>query len=132
LSNFLLHIYFLTILNFAIKYLADSSKGLNKAYHASGLILAVLTPVALAVSPSPVTLPFDLLLGALFPLHSHVALNYVISDYVPKVSRPAARGVILVATVIAAAGILQINLAGPGLTETIKSLWRPPKTSDKK
>ena len=112
--------------------LADSSKGLNKIYHASGLILAVITPVALAASPSPVTLPFDLLLGALFPLHSHVALNYIISDYVPKASRPAARGLILAASIIAAAGILKINLTGPGLTETIKSLWRPPKKSDDK
>ena len=63
----------------------------------------------------------------LFPVHSQIALNYVITDYVPKAARAMARNVLLGSTVIAAAGILKLNLTGPGLTETIKALWRSPK-----
>jgi len=110
---------------------ADSSKPLNKAYHTSGLLLAVLTPAAFIISPSVVNMPIDIALGVLFPFHSHVAMNYIVSDYVPKASRPLARGVILATSLIAAAGLLRLNLEGPGLTESIKSLWRKPKSTDK-
>eukprot|EP00600_Ochromonadales_sp_CCMP1393_P005373 CAMPEP_0174954486 /NCGR_PEP_ID=MMETSP0004_2-20121128/450_1 /TAXON_ID=420556 /ORGANISM="Ochromonas sp., Strain CCMP1393" /LENGTH=76 /DNA_ID=CAMNT_0016202303 /DNA_START=283 /DNA_END=513 /DNA_ORIENTATION=+ len=72
-------------------------------------------------------MPIDLALGFIFPFHSHIALNYVISDYVPKASRPIARAALLAATVVGAAGILKLNATGPGLTESIKSLWRKPK-----
>jgi succinate dehydrogenase (ubiquinone) membrane anchor subunit len=77
-------------------------------------------------------MPVDLALGILFPFHSHVALNYVITDYVPKAGRSAARAALLAATVIAAAGLLKLNVEGPGLTETIKSLWRAPKAEQSK
>lgn len=72
-----------------------------------------------------------MILGVLFPLHSHVALNYIVSDYVPKTQRPIARGIILVATLIAAGGLLQLNIQGAGLTETLKSLWYKPKNEKK-
>ncbi len=75
--------------------------------------------------------PADLLLGLFFPFHSHVAMNYVVTDYVPKGSRGAARALVLATTVIAAAGILKLNLEGPGFTETIKSLWRKPTKETK-
>lgn len=104
---------------------------MNKWYHASGLALAVLAPVAFAVSPSAMNMPVDLALGVLFPFHSHVALNYVITDYVPPAGRTAARGALLAASIIAAAGLLKLNIEGPGLTETIKSLWRAPKEQQK-
>ena len=95
------------------------------------MLLVVLTPAAFIISPSPMNMPIDIVLGVFFPLHSHVAMNYVISDYVPKASRPLARGLILAASLVAAAGLLRLNLQGPGLTETIKSLWRKPKSADK-
>ncbi len=58
-------------------------------------------------------------------------MNYVVSDYIPKASRGPARALVLVTTIIAAAGILKLNLEGPGLTETIKSLWRKPTKETK-
>jgi succinate dehydrogenase (ubiquinone) membrane anchor subunit len=72
--------------------------------------------------------PIDLTLGLLFPIHSHIALNYVISDYVPKTARSMARSSLLFATCVTVAGILRLNIQGPGLTETIKSLWRKKKS----
>mmetsp|Transcript_33484 Transcript_33484/g.56172 ORF Transcript_33484/g.56172 Transcript_33484/m.56172 type:complete len:147 (-) Transcript_33484:387-827(-) len=106
---------------------ADSSKQLTSLYHTSGLVLVGLTPLAFILSPSVINMPIDLALGFIFPFHSHIALNYVISDYVPKASRPIARAALLAATVVGAAGILKLNATGPGLTESIKSLWRKPK-----
>lgn len=72
--------------------------------------------------------PIDLALGILFPIHSHIGLNYVISDYVPKAARSVARSSLLFATCVTVAGILRLNLQGAGLTETIKSLWRKKKS----
>jgi succinate dehydrogenase (ubiquinone) membrane anchor subunit len=117
--------------HFNICFAADSSKQLNKWFHKSGLVLAVLVPVSLAASPSAINMPVDIALGVLIPFHSHVALNYVITDYVPKGGRSMARIALLAATVIAAAGILKLNVTGPGLTESLKSLWRAPASTVK-
>mmetsp|Transcript_58925 Transcript_58925/g.120619 ORF Transcript_58925/g.120619 Transcript_58925/m.120619 type:complete len:152 (+) Transcript_58925:71-526(+) len=108
---------------------ADGSKQMNSLYHKSAVALAALTPVAFVLSPSVANMPVDLVLGVLFPFHSHVALNYVISDYVPKASRGPARALLLAATLVAAAGILKLNVQGPGLTETVKSMWRAPSAA---
>ena len=120
-------IFILIILNLP----ADESTSLVKFYHKSAIALAALTPLAFIASPTPLILPIDLILGFLFPIHSHIALNYVVADYVPKSTRPLARGLLLAASIITAAGLLKLNLQGAGLTETVKSLWRKPK-ADKK
>ena len=70
--------------------------------------------------------------GLAIPFHSHVGLNYVISDYVPKAHRFAARSGLLMATVITMAGIFKLNFDGPGLTGTLKSLWMKPEDVRKK
>jgi succinate dehydrogenase (ubiquinone) membrane anchor subunit len=97
-------------------------------FHKGNLAMAILTPLAFIV-PSSICLPIDVTLGILFPFHSHVAMNYVITDYVPKSSRTLARAVLLATTLIAAAGLLKLNLKGPGLTATVKSLWKKPETT---
>lgn len=109
---------------------ADSSASLNKLYHHSGLALAILTPAAFALSPSVINMPIDIILGIVFPLHSHVGLNYIVSDYVPKAQRSLARYALLAATVVTCLGLLKLNIQGPGLTESIKSLWRKPSNNN--
>jgi succinate dehydrogenase (ubiquinone) membrane anchor subunit len=37
------------------------------------------------------------------------------------------RAAVLGASVIAYMGIMKVNLTGPGLTETVRALWRKPK-----
>lgn len=74
----------------------------------------------------------DILLGVIFPAHAHVAMNYVVSDYVPKAARSVARMGLLGVTIITAAGLLKLNLTGPGLTETLKSMWRKKERKSKK
>ena len=110
---------------------ADTSKSLNKIYHTSGLVLAGLTPVAFILSPSIINMPVDIALGVFFPLHAHVGMNYVISDYVPKAFRSLARAGLLGVTIITAAGLLKLNLTGAGITETFKSLWKKDEKKKK-
>jgi succinate dehydrogenase (ubiquinone) membrane anchor subunit len=90
--------------------------------------LAVLTPAAFVISPSSLNLPVDLALGVIFPLHNHVAFNYIISDYVPKATKGAARIGLVGLTVVMIAGLTKLNLTGPGITESLKGLWRKKVT----
>lgn len=76
-------------------------------------------------------MPIDLALGVLIPVHAHVGLNFVVADYVPKATRGLARGLVLALTIVTAAGLLKLNVQGPGLTESIKSLWRKPQPGAK-
>ncbi|EWM21298.1 succinate dehydrogenase subunit 4 [Nannochloropsis gaditana] len=109
---------------------ADSGAVGTKFYHLSNTALLVAAPLALFLSPSPLTFPLDLFLGVAFPVHGHIGINYIISDYVPRASRPLARYVLLGATTVTVLGLLKLNLSGPGLTETYKSLWRAEKKEE--
>ena len=86
--------------------------------------LAVLAPTALLLSPSAINLPVDLALGVIIPIHSHIGMNNVISDYVPKPLRSATRVAWLSASALMLLGLLRLNVSGPGITETVKSVWR--------
>ena len=111
---------------------ADSSKIGQKLYHYSGFALAMLTPIAIFMSPSGFNVPIDFALALIFPFHSHVALNYVVSDYVPKPARQPARIALLITTVVTVIGLLKVNIQGPGITETLLSLWRPVTKKEEK
>lgn len=89
-----------------------------------------LTPLAFALSPSIINLPVDLLLGLALPLHAHIGMSYVITDYVPKLSKGLmgpARVALLGLTGVTTVGLLKVNIMGEGMTETVKSLWRGKK-----
>ncbi|CAL5227432.1 g10395 [Coccomyxa viridis] len=95
---------------------------LAEANHA---FLAGAVPLA-ALSPKDTTFgkAVDLALGVAIPVHSHIAINSVLSDYVPKSVLGVTRWGALATTGIALAGLLKLNLQGPGITETVKQLWR--------
>lgn len=73
-------------------------------------------------------LPVDLALGIALPLHAHIGMNYVITDYAEKVLGKGARGPARYAMVgftgLTALGLTKLNLTGVGITETVKALWR--------
>jgi succinate dehydrogenase (ubiquinone) membrane anchor subunit len=48
----------------------------------------------------------------------------VISDYVPVSGRPVVRTGVLGLSLVTVAGLLKLNRDGPGVTATLKSLWR--------
>jgi succinate dehydrogenase (ubiquinone) membrane anchor subunit len=85
--------------------------------------LAILTPISFALAPSDLNKPIDLALGLLYPFHSHVALNYVITDYVPKAFRTVARVSLVGVTLATVVGLTQLNVEGIGMTQTVKNLW---------
>eukprot|EP00954_Amorphochlora_amoebiformis_P021570 1347376-Amorphochlora_amoeboformis.AAC.1 len=100
----------------------------TEIHHRANLALAVATPIAFALSPSIINYPVDLALGVLIPVHSHICLNLVAADYVPPgTSRSLAKIGIWIVTFVTAFGIMKVNLCGPGVTESIKCLWRKPK-----
>lgn len=109
---------------------ADSNATLNRVFHSSGMLLAVATPIAF-LAPASVALPLDVALGVLFPLHGHIAMNYVVTDYVPKGARSMARGALLLTSVIAAIGLAKLNFAGDGVTGTVKAMWKKPEAAKK-
>ena len=63
---------------------ADSSGKLIHVHHKVNLALLALAPVAVACSPSMINMPIDLALGLALPLHAHIGMNMVATDYVSK------------------------------------------------
>ena len=111
----------------------DTSTKALSIYHKLNLSLLGLTPLALVLSPSAMNMPIDIALSIFFPLHAHVGMNCVITDYAPKAFGRGGIGpcrvVMAGLTAVTTLGLLQLSLTGPGLTETIKSLWRPKQSS---
>ncbi|GMI08814.1 hypothetical protein TrLO_g10169 [Triparma laevis f. longispina] len=102
----------------------------TSTYHKVNMLIMGLTPLAFALSPSIINLPVDLLLGLALPLHAHIGMSYVITDYVPKLSKGLmgpARVALLGLTGVTTVGLLKVNIMGEGMTETVKSLWRGKK-----
>jgi hypothetical protein len=67
------------------------------------------------IAPHPPHLP---------PLSRARACAQVISDYVPVSGRPVVRTGVLGLSLVTVAGLLKLNRDGPGVTATLKSLWR--------
>ncbi|KAI9921145.1 hypothetical protein PsorP6_001268 [Peronosclerospora sorghi] len=95
-----------------------------KLLHLTSVSLMAAVPLAFVLSPSPLAIPVDLAVGVILPVHAHIGMNNVISDYVPKNARTLARLGWLGATTIMFLGLLRVNLKGPGITEVIKTVWR--------
>ena len=104
---------------------ADTANGaLKKLYHQSAVALAALVPLAaFQQQGDALGRVIDFGLNAALPIHGHIAMNYVVTDYVPKSVAGAARWGVLAGSAIAAAGMLKLNVAGPGVTATAKGLW---------
>ena len=68
--------------------------------------------------------------GLALPAHAHIGMSYVITDYVPKLSKslvPPARYLLLAITGVTTIGFARLNFTGVGVTESVKALWRGPK-----
>jgi succinate dehydrogenase hydrophobic anchor subunit len=114
---------------------ADSGALATHAHHAMNLALAVLAPVYFLVPDSYTdgffNKAFGVLLSANVTAHSWVGLNYVATDYVPKVSKallPPARIVIAGMSFVTFFGLSSIAVGSPGgIKGCLKGLWNPPK-----
>jgi succinate dehydrogenase (ubiquinone) membrane anchor subunit len=111
---------------------ADQTMTNIHLYHQVNNSLLVMTPCALILSPSPWAMPVDLALGIFLPLHGHIGMNSVLTDYMPKFGLgdgfvKLTRYLMLGTTLMTTAGLTRLNLEGDGISGTIKKLWKPDK-----
>ncbi|EQC30391.1 hypothetical protein SDRG_11967 [Saprolegnia diclina VS20] len=110
---------------------ADNSTAMIKAGKVAGAGILALIPFALALSPSALNTPVDYALGVLIPIHAHVSMNAVLSDYIPKVHQLPFRLSALAGSAAFFLGLMVVNVNGVGITESVKTIWReaPKKES---
>lgn len=78
---------------------------------------------------------FGLLLSGMLAFHSWMGLNYVATDYVPKLSKkllPPFRIVNAGIGIVTLLGLSRIALADGGIQGCIKGLWNPPPKKEQK
>lgn len=72
---------------------------------------------------------FGMLLTINMTAHSHIGLNYVATDYVPKISKALlgpARVVILGLSAVTLLGMGKISIGSPGgIKGVVKGVWNP-------
>ena len=102
--------------------------------------LAVMSPLYFAVPDSYTDGFVNKLFGALLAVnitaHSHIGLNYVATDYVPKISKALlgpARFAIFGLSAITLVGLGKIAVASPGgIKRVVKGVWNPLPKEEKK
>ena len=106
----------------------DSTAKMIQIYHKINMGLIAVTPAALFIG-GPLQMPLDLALGIALPVHGHIGMNMVITDYAKKIGGKGAIGpsriALAVLTGTTMLGLLKLNLTGPGITQSVKSFWRP-------
>ena len=117
----------------------DTGALATHVHHAMTVSLAVLAPVFFMVPDSwtdgVFNKTFGMLLTANITAHSWIGLNYVATDYVPKVSKALlgpARYVNAGIAVVTFLGLGKIALSSPGgIKGLVKGVWNPkPKAKD--
>lgn len=116
---------------------ADAGALATRVHHTMTLSLAVLTPVYFLI-PDPQSgffgKMFGVLLTANITAHSWIGLNYVCTDYVPKISRSLlgpSRVVVAGLCLVTMLGMSKIAVASPGgIKGCVKGVWNG--TSKKK
>lgn len=112
------------------RILAADVGGFQKAYELSNYGLAAAVPLAVVSrKDSFLQKAADWSLSVAIPVHMHITTNALVTDYVATKFRGPVRAAILGASIVTYLGIMKVNLAGPGLTETVKTLWRKPATA---
>lgn len=96
---------------------------MNKVYHKSHYVSLALVPLAVAAHPSALSLPLDVALCVVLPVHAWIGMNWIFTDYVPGGPSGAPRVVLAVASVLATLGLLKIAVTGDGVVGTVKEMW---------
>lgn len=116
----------------------DTGHFATHIYHKLTTVLVVAAPIYFMVPDSmtdgPVNQAFGVALAANISAHSWVGLNYVATDYVPKISKKLlgpARIVNAGMAAITLLGLSKIALSPGGIKGTIKGLWNPKIEEEK-
>ena len=75
------------------------------------------------------SMPVDCALAIVLPVHAHIGMNWIFTDYVPG---NAPRVVLAACTVLATLGLLKLSVSGPGIVGTIKETWTGSEEKAKK
>merc|ERR1711907_520075 len=104
---------------------ADHSTTALHLYHKTNLLAIGLTPLAFVVPESVPVLPcvLNVFLGVVFPIHGHIGMAGVLTDYVPKIAGKGAlnpaRYALMGLTTVTVLGLLKHNLTGDGMTKSV-------------
>ena len=116
---------------------ADSGRLATHAHHAMTVGLAVATPLLFALPESYANSAVGTSLGLVWTTtvtaHSWIGLNYVCTDYVPKVSKALlgpARYVNVAIAAVTFLGLGKMCFAPGGIKGVLLALWRPKKKED--
>mmetsp|Transcript_8409 Transcript_8409/g.9600 ORF Transcript_8409/g.9600 Transcript_8409/m.9600 type:complete len:149 (+) Transcript_8409:107-553(+) len=110
---------------------ADQTLAQTKLFHKTNLACMVLAPLAIVAHPSPLSMPVDLALAVVFPLHAHMGMNFIFTDYVPGSPTGPARMALLAVTVLSTVGLLKLAVSEDGITGSLKAVWKEPKKEEK-
>jgi len=91
---------------------ADQTLSQAKLFHKTNLAVMVLTPLAIVAHPSPLSMPVDVALAIVFPLHAHMGMNIIFTDYVPGSPTGPARMALLAVSVLSTIGLLKLAVSG--------------------
>ena len=119
---------------------ADSGNLGTHIHHNLSMGLAVLAPLYVLMPDSYsdgfLGKGFGVLLAGNISAHSWIGLNYVATDYVPKVSKALlgpSRVVIAGMTAVTFLGLSRVSIQSEGgIKGCIKGLWNPPEEGKKK
>jgi len=119
---------------------ADSGNIGTHVHHNLSMGLAVLAPIWFLMPDSYsdgfIGKGFGVLLAGNISAHSWIGLNYVATDYVPKVSKALlgpSRVAIAGMTAITFFGLTRVSIQSEGgIKGCIKGLWNPPSSDDKR
>ncbi|GBG28842.1 Succinate dehydrogenase ubiquinone cytochrome b small subunit, mitochondrial [Hondaea fermentalgiana] len=107
---------------------ADQSIAVQKLFHQTSLASLALTPIAVLAHPSFLSMPIDIVLSVVFPLHAHIGINWILTDYVPAATpNSAIRYGVLAVTGLTILGLLKVSIVDEGLVGTLKATWSSPE-----
>lgn len=111
---------------------ADTGPLATRMHHHMTVGLAVLTPLYFMVpSDGLLDKAMGLFLSVNITAHSWIGLNYVATDYVPKISKSLLGPARIVNAGIAAVtllGMSKMALSKGGIKGVVKGLWNPKKS----
>mmetsp|Transcript_5837 Transcript_5837/g.11954 ORF Transcript_5837/g.11954 Transcript_5837/m.11954 type:complete len:151 (+) Transcript_5837:241-693(+) len=116
----------------------DTGRKATHLHHAMTSFLAIATPIVMLTPDSytdgAIDKAFGMLVATTISAHSWIGMNYVATDYVPKISKSLlgpARVFNAALGFVTFVGLSKVALNNKGgVKGTVKGLWKPEKKKD--
>lgn len=108
---------------------STAASKLHGSYHWSYERILSIATIPLIASAFTMTHPhIDFALGIVLPLHCHLGMDCIITDYLPKrrvgVIHPIAKTTLGLTTLLSLYGLYKLNTEDVGITEYVKKVWK--------